>query len=126
MSVELIGHQQVRDRFERIEKPPESVVEAPAKKGAKELEANYENNRLDWKELKPETVRRKGSSRILYQSGTMSRSYKFRKTGPLTWEYYSTDKAGKVKYHEGTRPHFKLREEELQEMTKEYLRELLK
>lgn len=124
--MELQGHEQVMARLKKIETPPDSASNSMAKIGVQGLEDNYEGNKLGWRELKPETIRRKGNSRILDKSGTMKRSYSPRNTETFGVEFVNTDKPEKVAFHQKTRPHLKLLEETQQEMLRAYMAEMLR
>lgn len=123
--IKVSGVERIKRHLKQMMDPPDSAKDAMREVGEKGLQDNYQGNPLHWKPLKPETIRRKGSARILYDKGTMSRSYQSRNT-PQGMQFYNTDKPGKVKYHQGQRPHLVMRPETREEMLKAEAKEILK
>jgi hypothetical protein len=114
-----------RKRLDHIAEPPAAAKDQLGKVAVDQggFASNYEGNPLGWDELKPETIRRKGHARILYQTGAMMHSYGYRIT-PYGIQAFNKDPKGAI--HQKTRPHLVLRPEVRQRMWEAYMRELLK
>lgn len=117
------GHENFQRRLKQIENPPAAAKDDVGKVAVSGLEENYSGNPLGWKPLKPETIKRKGHARILFERGDLMHAYGFT-LQPYGLQLFNDDR--KAMIHQRTRPHLKLRPEVRQEMLDALVRGMLK